>query len=331
MNIISNVPGLAAKAVDVPGEKMNKRKWFLGKILMAVAVLVVLLLISLFVPRFFNPHNLKNILVQSSTLGLMAIGMTLVYLTGGMDLSIPSVMAMSGILGAMAMQAGVNPVISVVLTILTGGIIGAVNGLSVSALKMIPFVVTLAMMQVMSGAATWVTNSVSVAVPLDYIDVILFKIAGLPLPVYIFIVVTAVSTFFCKSTIHGRCLYAVGTNINSSRVCGIKADRVVFFTYVLSGFLAGLTGVLLTARLGAAGPLMGSSNVILDVMSAAVVGGVSIYGGVGSPLGAALGAIIITVLNNILNLLRVDFFPGQVIKGALIIIFVALDSLRRKK
>ncbi len=101
-------------------------------------------------------------------------------------------------------------------------------------------------------------------------------------------------------------------------------------TYIASGLFAGVTGVLLTARLGAAGPLMGSSNVILDVMSASVVGGVSIYGGIGSPLGAALGAVIITILNNILNLMQVDFFPAQVIKGLLIIAFVALDSIRRK-
>jgi len=331
MNFISNVTGSSMAKLKEPEEKQNIKKLIIGRILPAIGAVLILLIVYLYVPRFFNPLNLKNILVQSSTLGLMAIGMTLVYLTGGMDLSIPSVMAMSGILGAIIMQSGVHPVLAVLFSILTGGLVGAVNGLSVSVLKMIPFVVTLAMMQVMSGVSTWITNSVSVAVPLDYIDVILFKIAGLPLPVYIFIAVTAVSTFFCKSTIFGRWLYAVGTNIHTSRVCGIKADRVVFFTYVFSGFLAGLTGVLLTARLGAAGPLMGSSNVILDVMSAAVVGGVSIYGGVGSPLGAAFGAIIITVLNNILNLLRVDFFPAQVIKGGIIILFVALDSLRRKK
>ena len=186
------------------------------------------------------------------------------------------------------------------------------------------------MMQVMSGVSTWITNSVSIAVPLVYINAVLFKIGGLPLPVYFFVFATAITTFYCKRTIAGRWLYAVGTNINAARVCGIPTRRVVLSTYVISGFFAGLTGVLLTARLGAAGPLMGSSNVILDVMSASVVGGVSIYGGIGSPLGAAIGAVIITVLNNVLNLLQVDFFPAQVFKGVIIITFVALDSLRRK-
>ncbi|MBI9105284.1 MAG: ABC transporter permease [Spirochaetales bacterium] len=330
MKFDSNTVKLACSKTDSIIKKYGEKRRY-RKIVTVVVVILIIAVIYIFVPRFFNPRNLKNILVQSSTLGLMAIGMTLVYLTGGMDLSIPSVMALSGIIGAILMQSGVNPVIAAIITILAGGAVGAINGLSVSALKMIPFVVTLAMMQVMSGVSTWITNSVSVVVPLSYINIVLFKIAGLPLPVYIFIVITAISTFLCKSTLSGRWLYAVGINMNSAKVCKIPADRIVFFTYVFSGSLAGVTGILLTARLGAAGPLMGSSNVILDVMSAAVVGGVSIYGGVGSPLGAALGAVIITVLNNVLNLLRVDFFPAQVIKGVLIIVFVALDSFRRKK
>jgi len=300
------------------------------RLILIAAVVAALLLLFVFTPRFFNPLNLKNILVQSSTLGLMAIGMTLVYLIGGMDLSIPSVMALCGILGALVMKNGGHPLASVLAALLLGGLVGAVNGFSVAKLKMIPFVVTLAMMQVMSGASTWITNSVSIAVPLGYINIILFKIAGLPLPVYIFVLVTALSTWFCRKTVTGRWIYAVGSNLGTAKVCGIPTQKIIMGTYITSGLFAGLTGVLLTARLGAAGPLMGSSNVILDVMSASVVGGVSIYGGIGSPLGAALGAVIITILNNILNLMQVDFFPAQVIKGVIVITFVALDSIRRK-
>jgi ribose/xylose/arabinose/galactoside ABC-type transport system permease subunit len=301
-----------------------------GAFILALAfAIVAFLAIYFLIPQFFNIRNLKNILVQSSTLGLMAIGMTFVYLLGGMDLSIPAVMAFSGIMGAIMLRSGIHPIAASVLTLLLGGAVGAVNGISVAFMRMIPFVVTLAMMQVMSGISTWMTNSVSVAVPLGYIDVVLFKVGGLPIPVYLFILLAGVSTFFCKSTIYGRWLYAIGTNLEASRVCGIRVKKVVFATYVGSGLFAGLTGILLTARLGAAGPLMGSSNVILDVMSAAVVGGVSIYGGVGSPMGAALGAVAITILNNVLNLLRVDFFPAQVIKGVIVIAFVALDSIRR--
>jgi ribose transport system permease protein len=315
------------RRVEATGEGRAK-----GAVAYALALAcagLALLAIYLLIPQFFNIRNLKNILVQSSTLGLMAIGMTLVYLIGGMDLSIPSVMAFSGIMGAIMLRAGVHPVAASLLTLLLGGAVGAVNGISVAYMRMIPFVVTLAMMQVMSGISTWVTNSVSVAVPLVYIDAVLLKVGGLPFPVYLFIFLTAITTFFCKSTVYGRWLYAIGTNLEATRVCGIRVRKVVFATYAGSGMFAGLTGILLTARLGAAGPLMGSSNVILDVMSAAVVGGVSIYGGVGSPLGAALGAVVITILNNLLNLFRVDFFPAQVIKGVIVITFVALDSLRR--
>ncbi len=295
-----------------------------------IILIVALVLLYFFVPRFYHPRNLRNILVQSSTLGLMAIGMTLVFLIGGMDLSIPSVMAVSGILGAVLMRAGVHPVIAVPLTIIIGGVVGSINGLSVAFLRMIPFVVTLAMMQVMSGISTWITNSVSVAVPLPYINTVLVNVGHIPLPVYIFIILTLVATLVCKRTVSGRWLYSIGTNLEASKVCGVPTRKVIFITYVTSGLFAGLTGVFLTARLGAAGPLMGTSNVVLDIMSASVVGGVSIYGGVGSPFGAALGALIITVLNNSLNLLKVDFFPAQVIKGVIIIAFVAMDSIRRK-
>lgn len=291
---------------------------------------IVLLCIALWVPRFFHPRNIKNILVQASTLGLMAIGMTGVFIVGGMDLSIPSVMAVSGILGAVVIREGAPPVAGIAMTIAAGVGAGFVNGASVAFLRMIPFVVTLAMMQVMMGVATWVTNSVSVAVPLSYINGMLFKFADLPLPVYIFIILTILATFFYKRTMYGRWLYMVGANIKTAAVCGIPTTKVVFLTYAVSGLFAGLTGLLLTARLGGAGPLMGTSNVVLDVMSASVVGGVSIYGGVGSPLGAAFGALVITILNNILNLLRIDFFPAQVIKGVIVIAFVALDSMRRK-
>jgi len=317
------------------GEKIEgfgKVRWYRlwRKLLPVLGIAATLLLLSIFTPRFFNPWNLKNILVQSSTLGLMAIGMTLVYLIGGMDLSIPSVMALSGIIGALIIKNGGHPFLSVIASLSLGGLVGAINGFSVAKLKMIPFVVTLAMMQVMSGASTWLTNSVSIAVPLQYIQVVLFKIVGLPLPVYFFVLVTILSTWFCKQTVTGRWIYAVGSNLATAKVCGIPTRKIVMGTYMASGLFAGLTGVLLTARLGAAGPLMGSSNVILDVMSASVVGGVSIYGGIGSTLGAALGAIIITILNNILNLMQVDFFPAQVIKGVIVITFVALDSVRRK-
>jgi ribose transport system permease protein len=310
------------------GNVWKQLDWRKLIIIAAVAMAAILLLI--YNPRFFNPRNLRNILVQSSTLGLMAIGMTLVYLIGGMDLSIPSVMALGGILGAYVMKNGGHPLVGIVTALALGGFVGAVNGISVAKLKMIPFVVTLAMMQVMSGASTWITNSVSIEVPIDYINIILFKIADLPLPVYFFVLVTAISTWYCKRTVTGRWIYAIGSNLGTAKVCGIPTQKIIIGTYIASGLFAGLTGILLTARLGAAGPLMGSSNVILDVMSASVVGGVSIYGGIGSPLGAALGAIIITVLNNILNLMQVDFFPAQVIKGFLIIAFVAMDSIRRK-
>jgi ribose transport system permease protein len=133
-----------------------------------------------------------------------------------------------------------------------------------------------------------------------------------------------------RRTLFGRWLYAVGVNVRAARTSGVPTSRVIFLTYVVSGAFAGLTAIILSARLGSASANMGNDGVVLDIVSSAVVGGVSIYGGIGSPLGAVLGAIFITVISNSMNMMQVSFFTGLMIKGIVIIAFVAFDSLRKR-
>jgi ribose/xylose/arabinose/galactoside ABC-type transport system permease subunit len=295
-----------------------------------VLAIFVLIFLWFYAPNFFNPRNLVNILTQTTTLALMAIGISFVLITGGMDLSIPSVMAVSAIVGAYLIKLGLSPLFGAFAMVGMATFLGAVNGLSVAQFKMIPFIVTLAMMQIATGASTWITNSVSLALPASFYNTVLTKIGIFPAPIFVVIFIVIIITLITSRSIYGRWLYSLGVNEKASQIVNIPTKWVKFSAYVVSGFMAGLTSVLLSARLGSAGAPMGDSNVVMDVMGAAVIGGVSIYGGVGSPMGAAFGALFITILNNSLNLLRVEFFPALIIKGCLIIAFVAFDSLRKR-
>jgi ribose/xylose/arabinose/galactoside ABC-type transport system permease subunit len=305
-----------------------------NRILSSARILVIVMtfvLLAVFVPSFFTERNLVNVLVQASSLGLMAIGMSVVMIGGGMDLSIPSVMALSAILGAMYLRDGGSLAVSLLIMMVVGVAAGCINGYAVAYLRMIPFVVTLAMMTVISGLAIWITYSVSVPVMDEtFFDLILTRIAGVPRPIIILVIATFIMTIMMRRGIFGRWLYAVGTNVRAARVSGIPAQRVVFLTYVTSGLFAGLTAILLSARLGSASANIGNDGVVLDIISAVVVGGVSIYGGLGGPLGAVLGAIFITAISNSMNMLQVSFFAGLVVKGIVIIVFVAFDSLKRR-
>jgi ribose/xylose/arabinose/galactoside ABC-type transport system permease subunit len=157
------------------------------------------------------------------------------------------------------------------------------------------------------------------------------RFLGLPLPAWVMLVLTAVATVLMRRTVPGQWLYAVGTNPAAARIAGVPTGAVLFGTYVVAGLCAGITAILLSARLGAASAPMGNDAVVLDVVSSVVVGGVSIYGGLGGPLGAVLGTVLITVIGNALNMLGVSFYVTLIIKGAAILAFVALDGLLRRR
>jgi ribose transport system permease protein len=307
----------------------------LGKLLLdniaLVVLLLILVLLALFVPNFFTPRNINNVFVQAAPLAIMAIGMTVVLITGGIDLSIPAVMSLSAILGAMVLRDSGSILGACLVMLAVGTALGAINGISIAYLKMIPFVVTLAMMTIATGAAVAITNSVSVPVTDEaFYDLILDRTLGIQHPVLIAALVTLIALVVMRRHLVGRWLYAVGINVRAARVSGIPTSRVIFSAYVVSGFLAGLTAIVLSARLGSASANMGTDAIVLDVVSSAVVGGVSIYGGVGGPLGAVLGAIFITIISNSMNMMQVSFFTSLIVKGIVIVGFVAIDSLRRR-
>jgi ribose/xylose/arabinose/galactoside ABC-type transport system permease subunit len=296
-----------------------------------VLVGVVAVVLSVSVPFFLTSRNLINVLTQSSALGLMAIGLSAVLILGGIDLSIPAVMALAAIVGAMYMRAGGIPLTAAFIMLAVGVSAGCVNGFAVAKLKMIPFIVTFSMQAVATGTSIWITNATSVqGLPDSFADVILAKVWIVPVPVIALIALTLVVEILLRRSIFGRWLYSVGTSLRASRVSGLATDRVLFGSYAFSGLFAGIAAIILTARLGSAAVTMGSDNAVLDVISSAVVGGVSIYGGSGSMLGAVIGALIITLISNSMNLLQVPYYLTLVIKGVVIITFVAIDSLRKR-
>jgi ribose/xylose/arabinose/galactoside ABC-type transport system permease subunit len=292
---------------------------------------LVILVIGATVPYFLTGRNIISVTRQAAALGLMAMGMTIVLIAGGIDISIPSVMALSGILGSMYILTGVPAIWGVLLMVVIGTTLGMVNGFAVAYLKMVPFVVTLSTMAITTGASVWITKNISVAgFPLSYIDTIMGRVGFLPVPVLIVIITMLFLWVFMKRSFLGRWLYAVGINAKTAEVCGVPRNRVIFSTYALSGFLAGFSAMIVTARLESASPTMGDEGVVLNVIGSAVVGGASIYGGVGSPIGAAVGAIFIVLISNSMTMMHIPYHTTLIVKGLVIVAFVAFDAFNRK-
>ncbi|MEM8552610.1 MAG: ABC transporter permease [Pseudomonadota bacterium] len=306
-----------------PPLKLAASLQWLIVLLAAAAVLGFLYMES---PVFFRTNNLINVANQAAMLAILAAGMTVVMIGGGIDLSLPANMALAGILGSMVMIGTDNVPLGAIVMVLSGAAVGALNGFAVARLRMIPFVVTLATMTICGGFSIWVTNSVSISSqPERYFDLFYTRPFGLPVAVWIMLAVALLTQAVMTFTRFGWDIYAVGTNPVAARISRVPVRRVLFLTYVFAGALAGVAAVVVTARLGSASANVGNDSVILDVVTACVIGGVSIYGGVGRPVGAVLGALFVLVLGNVLNLLGISFFIGLIIKGLIIIAFVALD------
>jgi len=292
--------------------------------------IVVIIVLGFLNPLFLRTRNIVNILLRASSLGLMAIGITAVLIGGGIDLSAPPLMALGGILGAMYMRSGGNPILGGLIMIAVCTFGGAINGYAVAYLKMIPFVVTLSMMYIAMGASIWLTREVSIAgLPSSFVNTITANVWIIPVPVLFLLIMTAVITFLMRKNLYGRWIYAVGANPEVARALGIPKDRVIFGTYIVSGFFAGLAAIITTAMLLSASSRMGSEGVVLNVIASAVIGGVSIYGGAGSPLGAVVGAILISFISNIMNLMRVTYYMTLIVKGCIIVGVVALYSFSK--
>ncbi len=299
-----------------------------GIIIAFVAICAVLSLLNQY---FLTPLNIVNVLRQASINGILAIGLTFVILTGGIDLSVGSLLAVSGILGASVVTGAHpgSPAAATALGVAAGFVLGSVNGLLVAWLRVPAFVATLGMLSIARGL-TFISND---GMPVPHLAPAFLKLGqgfvlGAPVPVLLFGAVVLLAWIVLRFTTYGRYVYAVGGNERSARTSGIATRRVVFSVYAISGALAGLAGLLLAARTTSALPQAGVSYE-LDAIAAVVIGGTSLTGGAGSPVGTLFGALIIAVINNGLDLMGVSSYYQQVIKGAIIVFAVLVDSSRR--
>lgn len=302
-----------------------------------IFLIFVLLIIVLSIarPNFLRPQNIMNVLRQISINGLLSIGMTFVILTGGIDLSVGSMLAFGGVIAASlasdAMGGTItHPMVAAGVALLAGLVLGSMNGALIAKFRLPSFVVTLGMLSMARGFTFIYTDGM----PIPRIDkrFLVFGqgvVFGIPLPVIIFIIVYIIAWLTLNNTRYGRYIYAVGGNEKSAKVSGVNTRLVVFSVYAISGILSALGGVILTARTTAGLPQAGMSYE-LDAIAAVVIGGTSLSGGQGVLSGTLVGALLIGVINNGLDLLGVSSYFQQVVKGAIIVGAVLLDSFRKK-
>jgi ribose transport system permease protein len=281
---------------------------------------------------FLTLSNTLNIALQTSMIAIVAIGMSFVIFTAGIDLSVGSVMALSGALAAgVAVNFGMDTYLSIAVGLGIGLVIGAINGLLIVKGSIPPFVATLSMLAVARGLTLVYTQGRPIA-GLDerFIYFGSGQVLGIPLPVIIMIMIAVVAHIVTRYTPFGLYVYSTGGNEETTRLAGISPDRIKLAVYMISGFLAALGGILLTSRLWSAQP-NAAAGWELDAIAAPVLGGTSLFGGVGSIGGTLIGAFIIGVLSNGLNLMGVPSYHQQVIKGLVFILAVSVDLLINRR
>lgn len=306
------------------------KKIFQNKAL--IGLIVFIAVISFMNPRFLSQANILNIFRQISINSIISIGMTLVILTGGIDLSVGSILAFSSAIMASMLASGSNTILSFIICILIGLVVGGINGFFISKIKLQAFIVTLVSMTFLRGATLVFTDGRPITV---YEAGELFENIGggyllnIPIPIFIMVILFAVFYYILNKTKFGRYTYAIGGNEEATKLSGINTEKVKIWIYSLSGALAAIAGIILSSRLLSAQPTAGE-GFELDAIAAVVLGGTSLSGGIGTITGTALGAVIIGILSNALNLLDVSSYYQMMIKATVILLAVIIDKKSKK-
>jgi ribose transport system permease protein len=296
-----------------------------------VLILLVLIVVSSIISEaFFTSRNITNLLRQVSGIGIVSLGMLLVIITGGIDLSVGSIVAFAGVLSAyfllyMPFSIGIG------LTILTGIVIGSVSGYLVSIRRMAPFIATLALMTIVRGLGFILSKGTPIILEdtgQTLKDFGSNYFMGIPNPVLLMFIIFFLVYFILKYTVFGRLIIAIGSNEESVRLSGINVWIYKFAVYSICGGFAAIAGIISTSRTGVGSPILGI-GLELDAIAAVVIGGASLKGGKGSAVNTLLGIIILGMIGNIMNLMNVPGYPQQVIKGLIIIFAVLLQGIKR--
>ena len=303
-----------------------------------VGLILVILIFSL-IPevqgRFLRPANFKSVAAQSVIVALGALGMILIIISGGIDLSAASNIALSSVITAYAVNAGVPVALAVLLGILTGGLVGFVNGSLVTSLRLVPFIITLGMMGIARGAAKWIAGNQKIDAPLTWVNELMAKS---PRPswlllapgVWLMILLALGMAVLLRSTVFGRHVFAIGSNESTARLCGIRTIRTKIVLYTIGGLFCGLSGVMEFSRLTVGDPTV-AVGLELDIIASVVIGGGSLNGGQGSIMGSMIGVFIMSFLRNGCTMMGWPNYIQEIIIGFIIIVAVALDQFRYRR
>lgn len=299
---------------------------------MLLILIALIILMSILTPAFLSTGNLLNIVRQMSVIGIIAIGVTFIIITTGIDLSSGSVVALTSVIVASIAQPDSYPIFVAILVGLAVGLTtGVINGAIIAKGKIAPFIVTLGMMTAARGLALLYTNGRPIGGLSDSFKFIgQGVIAGIPVPIIIFGMVAAVSYILLNKTKFGKYVYAIGGNEQAAIIAGVNITKYKILIYGYAGLLTGLAAIILTSRISSGQPTAGVLYE-LDAIAAAVIGGTSLTGGIGTIGGTVIGALIIGVMNNGLDLLNVSSYWQQILKGAIIVVAVLIDTRKNKR
>lgn len=311
-------------------KKGIKVKELVSQSITVIAFFVIIIIFSVLSDRFFTLDNIFNVLRQVSTNGIIALGMTLVIIAGGIDLSVGSTMAFAGTLCCGLIEGGMNFVLAIIIALACSAVFGYFNGVMVARVGMPPFIVTLASMQMIRGCGYLYSHGAPIRAINDSFNLLGNGYIGVvPVPVLIFIGVAVVIYLILHRSKMGMWIYAVGGNRSCAVYSGIHAKRVEIFVFVVSAVCAALSGIILAARMYSGQPTSGQ-GAEMDAIAAAVLGGTSFSGGAGTVPGTILGILIIGVMNNGLNILNVDSYYQSVLKGIIILLAIYADMMKKK-
>ena len=304
----------------------NRKIWLIARKYATLFILVIFLIAMAFLSdRFFTFKNLTYVGRQISLNAILALGMTLVIISGGIDLSVGGVCALGCCVCAKILNSTGSSLLAIAVVLLIGLAVGAFNGFVVSKTGIAPFIVTLSTVSIIRGITLVMTN----ASPMP-ISNAAFKfigqgtLLGIPFPIYITLILAIITAFVMNKTVFGRYVYAIGGNERSAAVAGIQVKKVKISVYMVSGFLAAFTAIIYTSRLSSGVPSLGN-GFEMDAITAAVIGGASLAGGQGHIWGTMIGAVIIGILNNALNLLNINSYFQDIVKGIVVLLAVLFD------
>ena len=308
---------------------------WLGPFLGLILVMVIFSSIPEVRDRFLRVPNLKSVATQSVIVALGAMGMTLIIISGGIDLSAASNIALSSVITAFAINAGFPPLLAIFLGVITGGLIGLANGSLITSLRLVPFIVTLGMLGIARGIAKWIAGNQKIDAPLTWVNELMAKS---PRPswllmapgVWMMIIFAVVMAIILRYSVFGRHIFAIGSNEATARLCGIRIKRTKIIIYSLAGLFCGLGGVMGFSRLTVGDPTV-AVGLELDIIAAVVIGGGSLSGGSGSILGSMIGVFIMSFLRNGCTMMGWPNYIQEIIIGAIIVVAVALDQIRHRK